>query len=192
LTAAQQEIATRYLPMARRLSRSYRTAWPHQRDEFDSAAQLALVEAAESFDPSRNVRFATFARMRIHGALRDVLRRMALPGWRSDAAHAPIVGPLGPNAERHGRVLHSEPDPPIGAELEAVEAVEAWLRKLPSKHAAACRLIYVQGKSQAEAAAALGCSQSRLCFLHREAIAMLNGSWYGRPVGPDGVPVQQA
>jgi RNA polymerase sigma factor (sigma-70 family) len=147
---------------------------------------MALVEAAESFDPSRNVKFATFARLRIVGALRDVQRRMAPTGWRSDASHAPSLGSLGPHAELYGRVLHSQPDPPIGEEIQAVEAVEAWLRKLPPKHAAACRQIYLHGKTQAEAAEALGCSQSRLCYLHREAIAMLNGSWYAQdPPGPD-------
>jgi RNA polymerase sigma factor (sigma-70 family) len=187
LTTAQQELATRYLPMARRLARPFRESWPSERDEFDSAALLALVEAAQSFDPSRNVRFATFARLRIAGALRDVLRRMAPPGWRNDPSHGPTVGSLGPHAENHGRVLNAEPDPPVGHELEAVEAVEAWLRKLPTRHAAACRLLYVHGKTQAEAAEALGCSQSRLCYMHRESLAMLDGSWYGPPADDDAV-----
>ena len=47
-----------------------------ERDEFESAACLALVEAARSFDPTRNIRFATFARFRIRGALVDVGRVM--------------------------------------------------------------------------------------------------------------------
>jgi RNA polymerase sigma factor (sigma-70 family) len=177
LTAAQQELASKYVPLARRLAWPLRRSWPSARDEFESAALMALVEAAEAYEPGRCVKFATFARVRITGALRDVQRRMVPPGWRVDPAHAPQVGPLQPESEEDGRVLNAEPDPPVDAADEAIEEVEAWLRKLPPRHAAACRQIYLHGKNQTEAAEALGCSQSRLCCLHREALAMLNGTW---------------
>lgn len=190
LTAAQQELAARYVPLARRLVWPLRVAWPASRDEFESAAMMALVEAAEAYDPDRNVRFSTFARMRILGALRDVQRRVAPSGWRSDAAHAPLIGPLTNESELHGRVIGAEPDPPIGSESEAIEEIEAWFRKLPPRHAAACRQIYLHGKTQTDAAAALGCSQSRLCCLHREALTMLNGTW-GRDGRADEMPVDR-
>ena len=61
LSAGQQTLALRYLPLARKLARPFKAAWPALRDDFDSAACLALVEAASSFDPERNVKFATFA-----------------------------------------------------------------------------------------------------------------------------------
>jgi RNA polymerase sigma factor for flagellar operon FliA len=48
------------------------------RDELRSAADLGLVEAANSFDPSRGVLFKTFAYYRIRGAIYDSLRKM---GW---------------------------------------------------------------------------------------------------------------
>jgi RNA polymerase sigma factor (sigma-70 family) len=177
LTAAQQELARRYLPLARRLTWPSRVAWPASRDEFESAALMALVQAAQAYDPTRQVKFATFARLRIIGALRDVQRRWTPAGWRSDPAHAPLIGPLQSDSELNGRVLNTEPDPPAGWETESAEEVEAWLKKLPPRHAAACRQIYLHGKTQTEAAEALGCSQSRLCCLHREALAMLNGTW---------------
>ena len=53
-------------------------------------------------------------------------------------------------------------------------------RKLPRKHGAAFRQIYLHGKTQHEAAAVLGVSQPRLCAMHRESLAMLDGSWYVR------------
>lgn len=65
LTVEQQELAKSYLPMARSLAKPLKKAWPAEKEEFESAALLALVEAAQSFDPSRNVKFATFARYRI-------------------------------------------------------------------------------------------------------------------------------
>ncbi len=69
LSAVQQGLAVRYLPMARALAKPLKRTWPSESDEFESAACLALVEAAQSFDETRNVKFATFARYRIWGAL---------------------------------------------------------------------------------------------------------------------------
>jgi RNA polymerase sigma factor (sigma-70 family) len=174
LTGDQQGLALRYLPLARSLAKPLKMAWPLEGQEFESAAMLALVEAAGSFDPSRNVKFATFARYRIWGALRDVQRGLITAGWRGDMEHAPTVASLTYDAEEHGRILNSTPDAPIGEEIEALEFVENCLRKLPPKHAAACREIYVHGKTQGEAAAAVGCSKSRLSYLHKESREILN------------------
>ena len=113
---------------------------------------MALVEAAQSFDPSRNVKFTTYARYRIRGALRT-----CSAGWWSRAGgvtwrNAAIVPAL-PDTEELGHILGSEATPPVGEELEAVDAVEHWIRKLPAKHAQACRHMYLDGKNQEEAAA---------------------------------------
>lgn len=184
LTAEQAELAERYLPMARSLAKPLKRIWPREWEEFESAALFALVEAAESFDAGRNVRFSTFARLRIVGALRDVQRHMA------KHAHARGSDDEGDliNAEACGQVLNTTPDPEPSHDIEAADAVESWLRKLPSKHAAACREIYLNGCNQVEAARRLGCSQSRLSYLHREALAMLNGSWYEATAAAEPTP----
>src|SRR5262245_17980251 len=44
------------------------------------AAELGLVDAARGFEPSRNVRFTTFAYYRILGSIYDHLR---ISGWFS-------------------------------------------------------------------------------------------------------------
>jgi RNA polymerase sigma factor (sigma-70 family) len=184
LTEAQRRLALQYLPMARALAKPLKAAWPVEVDEFESAACLALVEAAQSFDPARNVKFATFARYRIWGALRDVQRSLIKAGWKEDLENAPQETSLTITSEEHGRVLNAEPDPPVGAELEAIDAVEHWLRKLPKPHAAACRQIYINDRTQAEAAQIVGCSKSRLSTLHKEAIEMLNDAWrWKNPTG---------
>jgi DNA-directed RNA polymerase specialized sigma subunit len=63
-----------------------RYAWPGAQDEFESAALLALVEAAQAFDPTRGVKFTTFAHHRISGALRDLKRELYSRGGRGDVA----------------------------------------------------------------------------------------------------------
>jgi RNA polymerase sigma factor (sigma-70 family) len=177
LTGDQQGLALRYLPMAKALAKPLKAAWPVERDEFDSAACLALVEAAQSFDSSRNVKFATFARYRIWGALRDVQRSLIAAGWNGDMENAPIMSSLGVGMEEHGLVLGAEPDRPVEETVDAIDAVEYWLRKLPKHHAAACRQIYIHDRNQAAAADAMNCSRSRLSYLHRESLEMLNDSY---------------
>ena len=72
LTAEQQRLAAQFLPLARSWPSRSRRCSPNGRTSSSRPPCLALVEAAQSFDPSRNVRFATFARFRIWGALMDV------------------------------------------------------------------------------------------------------------------------
>jgi RNA polymerase sigma factor (sigma-70 family) len=173
MTEGQRDLAVRHLPLARAIAWRAVQVGTSEGEELEAAAYMALVEAALTFDPSRKVNFATYARYRIRGAIRDYRRLILSEGWRGDPAHRPVFETLRRNSEELGRVLGSEPDRPVGAELESTEAVERWLRRLPRTQAAACRLIYLHGMSQDEAAAFLGCSKSYMSRLHREAIARL-------------------
>lgn len=180
LTAAQRQLASSYIPLAKNLAWPYRVNWPSAKEEFESAALMALVEAAEAFNPTRSVRFSTFAKHRIRGALLDVQRRMILWGWRKRKDipdELPAWEPLPSCPEESGRILGCEPEGPVGADIEMFDEVENWLRKLPPRNAAACREIYVHGHTFTETARRLGYSQTRVSFLHSQAMAMLNGTW---------------
>jgi RNA polymerase sigma factor (sigma-70 family) len=190
LTDDQRALAVRFMPMAQALARRAIRLGPPEDEELQSAAYMALVEAASTFDPSRKVKFATYVRHRIRGALRDYRRLVLADGWRGDPAHRPVFEKLRGNIEEYGRVLGVEPASPVGAEMESTEAVEKWLRRLPRAQAAACRLIYLHGKSQDEAAALVGCSKSYMSRLHREAIARLIQDYHAAtgprdPASPD-------
>jgi RNA polymerase sigma factor (sigma-70 family) len=174
LTEQQQALAVRYLPLARSLARTLKQNWPMETQEFDSAALLALVEAAQSFDPARNVKFATYARYRICGALRDVQRALIMQGWRDDLENAPKFMTLIATAEEFGEVMLCHPDRPVGEDVELADLLENWLKKLPPRHAAACRELYLNQKTQSETAEAIGVSKSRVSYLHREALEILN------------------
>jgi RNA polymerase sigma factor (sigma-70 family) len=173
LTKDQQNLAARYVPLAHKLAKPMKKNWPREHHDFESAALMALVEAARSFDESRNVKFSTFVRIRIWGALRDVQRKLIVQGYQHDPETAPLIQPLSPDAEERGMILNTQPDPRVGREIEAEEVVEFWLRKLPSKHAAVCREIYLNDRSLAQAADKIGCSKSYLCTLHKESLAIL-------------------
>ena len=90
-------------------------------------------------------------------------------------ADPPVFQRLGSSGDVHGWVIGKEPEQPVGTDLEAIDIVESRLRRLPRIHALACRMIYVDGKSQDEAAAVLGCSKSYFSRLHRDAV-----EWLGR------------
>jgi RNA polymerase sigma factor (sigma-70 family) len=173
------------MPMAHALAERVTTSWPREHDELRSTAFLALVEAAQLFDPSRNVNFATYARHRIRGALRDYQRLLYSAGWRGDRAHAPVFRTLEKDSEQYGQVLGIQPEPPVGAAAEVAEAVEEWLQRLPKAHAAVCRLIYLHGKSQDEAAKLVGCSKSFVSRIHREAITWLIQDYQQARAGRD-------
>ena len=180
LNPAQQELAGRFLPLARGLARPLKQMYPYWRDEFESAACLALVEAARSYDPRKNIRFATFARFRIRGAMMDVGRAMVLSGLESHEKQPGVVA-LTPFNEEHGKVLVATEAPAVGWDVDAIDAVEHWLRKLPQRHANVCRMYYLHGKSQAEIAEACGCSQSEITRLHKRAIDMLSDPYATKP-----------
>jgi RNA polymerase sigma factor (sigma-70 family) len=173
LTPEQQRLAEKYVPMARKLCKYMKMSWPQQAEEFEGEAMLALVEAAQSYDPSRNVNFGTFARYRVWGALRDTLRRMAPSGFLKDQEGAPSFFSMTDEAERIGTVLFATDDPPVGHELEEAEALEILIRNLPGAIAEVCRLMYLDGMKQTTVAETRGVSKSRVSYLHQQALKTL-------------------
>lgn len=172
LTEDQRKLAVRYMPLARSLARKCEQSRTN-REEMEAAAYMALVEAAQSFDPARNVNFAVFAQYRIKGSLRDHRRFLFHEFWNLGAMHLPSFLRLGSNDDLRGWVVGKESDAPVGRDAELLEAVESVFRRLPRAHAMACRLIYIDGKSQDEAAQALGYSKSYMSRMHRDAIEWL-------------------
>jgi RNA polymerase sigma factor (sigma-70 family) len=176
-----RSLATDYRPLARKLAGRMAGFRPELRDELNSVADLALVEAAARFDPARGVGFGTFVKPWIWGRLRDFLKRELPIGYRGFHArrrNGPPPAtvrqePREAEAECHGRVVGPTPDAPVGSELETAEEFERLCRKVPRRHGQLLRLLYRDGLSQVAAARELGVSQSRACYLLREALAML-------------------
>jgi RNA polymerase sigma factor (sigma-70 family) len=174
LTAEQQDLAARHMPLARSLAKRLKDMWPRYYEDFESAACLALVEAAQSFEPERGVNFATFARFRILGALRDVQRIVMKRGRERELPNAPKTDFWYlPGIEERGCLMLTSPAKPVHEVIGAAEEVEHWVSKLPKRHAEACREIYLHDRTQVDVARKMGCSKSRLSYLHAEAIEML-------------------
>src|SRR5262249_34612986 len=112
LTDEQQRLATRYLPLARSLAARLAGDAPSARDDFEAAACLALVEAAQSFDATRQPDFGIYARPHILGALYDLRREFYLGGCRikCGGARVPEFVPLDRDLEERHRIVDSGPE----------------------------------------------------------------------------------
>ena len=129
--ATERELLLRHGPLLDRLARrlSARTGHAVAAEDLWGAGAMGLLEAARRFDPSRDVKFETFAEHRVRGAMVDELRRMDhLPRRLRDSAD---------KVERaHGKLaqrLHREPSveevaDAVGGELEDVMEVMQLLQ----------------------------------------------------------------
>lgn len=166
----QKGLAGRYLPLARSMARRFARTLPRACDDLESAACMALVEAAQSFDPARNVDFAVYARHRIQGALRDTRQEALRPDGRPTDGSLPDCARVAWDEGECAWIFGAPPAPAVGADFEDLELARALIEKLPRLQCQAFRHIYLEGKSQEEAAAILGCSPPTMSRLHREAI----------------------
>jgi RNA polymerase sigma-B factor len=71
--AAREQLVTRFLPLARQLTRRYQRGG-EQLDDLVQVASLALLKAIDRFDPGRETAFSSFAVPTIVGALKRHFR----------------------------------------------------------------------------------------------------------------------
>ena len=107
------------------------------------------------------------------GALRDYRRFLFHANWKGERDESPVFQRLAVSDDLHGRVIGREADEPFGREFEVSEAVASIIRVLPQSQADACRLLYFEGKSCAEAAEVLGCTKGYVSRLHSDALVQL-------------------
>lgn len=179
LGVRKQRLAADYLPFALAIARDYWLRWPALRWQFESAAHLAITEAAGSFNAARGVKFPTFAKRRIVGAMQDVQRELLPLGHRNtgDPAAAPKVASFSelPPALADNLAARHRP----GSAAEDLDDFEDWLRELPGDEAEACRAAFLRNEAPAGDAART---------LDRALHRLRGGSW----PAADGNPVRDA
>lgn len=127
LTEVQRDLVAAHEAMPRKIAATMLLP-AHLRDEAPSAGYVGLCEAAQDFDPGRGLKFNTFARHRVRGAIRDWLR--GLSGVRAGRDRPPRTSYLA------GR------DVAATATSDSLEVQDEWravLRRLPRVHA---RVLY--------------------------------------------------
>lgn len=151
LNDAQGVLASDYYDYAMRLAKPYKKKFPGLASEIESAAGYGLVMAARRFDPEKNVKFSTFARPRIVGAIRTVFRD--LPKTRPTSIHG----------------LENS----VGANQDGVPEFEDMLSVLPNHQSKLLRYVYGRGLDIASAGRRVGLSFYESSEAHRAALKSL-------------------
>ena len=114
---AREKLILGHLPLVKHVLGRVAAHLPAHVDRSDllEAGTLGLIDAADRFDPARNVRFHTYAMTRIRGAMLDALRsddwlprsvRSELvarrAGQRADRTGSPPLAHLRGNLQPHG------------------------------------------------------------------------------------------
>src|SRR5689334_11530182 len=79
LTPEQQQTLRQWIPLAYKLSRAKARmmAGRIDADEFDSAAMIGLINAVQTFNPNRGIKFTTYA----HKCISNRLKHPVLHFW---------------------------------------------------------------------------------------------------------------
>jgi RNA polymerase sigma-B factor len=125
--AARDEIALRFLPFAEYLARRF-AGRGEALDDLTQVANVGLLNAIDRFDPSRNVRFSTFAAATIVGELK---RHFRDKGWALQEIAVRVNQVLPELAQRHGRAptipeLAEYLDVTTDDIADAMDAVQAY------------------------------------------------------------------
>ena len=73
----KERLVEAYMPLVRSVAEQLASRLPRTVDDEDlrSAGTFGLFQAIENFDPDRNVKFQTYCRLRVRGAMIDYLRQ---------------------------------------------------------------------------------------------------------------------
>ncbi len=186
---AKQKLAEKHIPLAYKIAAGFSKNWRWLKEDFESEALLALVEAANTFDPVYKVQFVTFATIRIKGALMTFRRKMTQSRlaesqigeeenagetkkeWTQTKASSNLNGEE--VAEYlYKREIASYTTDELGA-LGALEELKHYIKRLPKKHRVVVSAVYLEGRDVKEVARECKCSINRLRAIHREAVNML-------------------
>jgi RNA polymerase sigma factor for flagellar operon FliA len=161
----EREIAAA-LPIVQQEASIAKRRYPRvEREELVGVGQVALVEAATRFRSDRGATFRHFARLRVRGAMIDLVRgeiRRRLPG------RAVRVESLHDLDERHEPCAAVTPD----TMLEQLATIEL-LASLPERERAVIVRTRIEGESCLDVAEDLGVSAARVSQLAWQAEARL-------------------
>jgi RNA polymerase sigma factor FliA len=135
-------------------------------DDLVSAGTIALLEAADRYDPERPVSFATFAYPRIRGAMIDELPRLGEFGTARSGAGRVSLHARATDAARKDTWIDVTADASIAEPQKSAELSELLraIRELPRRERELIALA-VAGTSVGEIARLWGCSESRVSQL---------------------------
>jgi RNA polymerase sigma factor (sigma-70 family) len=185
----RQNLAVQYMPLAYKIAGSFAKNWSWMRDELESEAMVALVEAANNYDPAFNTKFTTYARIRITGALTTFRTRMM-----QSVSETENSSEDGETLEQKKVWRHTKPTSNLSLDevnnylqkcnnasyharteenLAMMEELQEYIKRLPRRHRAVISAFYIESSEVEDVARRCRCSVTRLRAIHREAVNML-------------------
>jgi RNA polymerase sigma factor for flagellar operon FliA len=129
----QKRLAERHLPLVRSLAMKLKDQMPGHLalEDLLGYGSAGLMEAAERYDPSRDIAFSTFAHYRIRGAMVDGLREMG--GLSRAVVRRNRAAALADEYLENARQREAGADPALRARARAGASTADTLRTL-SEH----------------------------------------------------------
>lgn len=198
--STRNRLVESYQPLAVKIARGFEarrvvsgSGGPVELDDLVGLAQEGLIRAVETYDPGRGVPFEAYARLRVGGHVRDVLRdgddlsrrdrqtvRAYFDGEPLEERKARRAARLA--AEHPARAgsqtdIRQVPDDieVEGAVLTRLEVSEL-LSGLPRVEATVVEYRYLRGMSLSAIGATLALTESRVSQIHRVAIERLRAA----------------
>jgi len=131
-------------------------------EELVGPAEIGLIEAASRYDATKNDNFRAYAQRRVFGSCIGAIRRREY----RERSHFELED------------VHTSTAPMPDVEAQAaITRQQMWdrVRELPPANARVIRAHYLAGMTLVEIAGRMGVSESWVCRLHREGLAMLQG-----------------
>ncbi len=129
---ARERLVLAYAPLVQYIAGGMASRMPGHVDEGDlvSSGLYGLISAIERFDPGRGVKFPTFARTRIRGAIADDLRSL---DWVPRSVRSTARELRNAGAELEGRLHRAPTDAELAAALDvSVDELHASLVDISS------------------------------------------------------------
>ncbi len=173
LTEDQQALAAdpKHIARALKIARVLATECPRLTEDFEGYALLGLVKAAQRFDPARGVKFATYADLKIRGAVLDGVREDSGHRKKENAKRLTcefVCGSLSRKVQLDDEQVElSEIIPsqalPVGWEIESQDEVEHATRVVPYVYREAYRARYLncEVETQKDVGELIGTTESR-------------------------------
>jgi RNA polymerase sigma factor (sigma-70 family) len=153
----------RHLPLVRSIANGLCANAPRvEIDDLVSAGTVGLIEAVERYDQKRGVPFASYAYIRIRGAIIDEIRRVVAPSDPGDVASEPLSLEAPILAESSLTLMDVTIDPLASEPQQAAELSDLFeaIRHLPLREREMLGRS-AAGHTVAEIAGFYGCSESR-------------------------------
>jgi RNA polymerase sigma factor (sigma-70 family) len=144
----------------------------YDRDDLESLGYIGLIQAAQTYDPTRGVQFSTYAYRCIENKISSTVVRAK--NRQVDCISLSLL--IG---EDEDTPLEDQiPDESATAEAtvidqESHQALWEAVQQLPAPHDVIIRRMYLDGQPLAEVARELRLSPQRVQFLHSRALRML-------------------